>query len=153
MGDMTGTFPVDSVVEEEQTVSAKDLAGSARARRAELGLTQEDVRARSGLSVTTIARIENGDPKVSMASLRRYDDAVGWPPGTAESHRRGRGGVVAMPTGVSDGNLSAMVEQLAPLIAEQLRARRGMTTINVAGLSAAVVVALEQLVAVLLEER
>ena len=128
-------------------VAAMDLARAARARRAELGLTQEEVRERSGLSVTTIARIESGHGSVKPASLRRYDIAVQWPTGTAESWRLGRGGIVSVAA-ASSADLVALAEQLAPLVARNLRAAaRSASTVDVSGLSAEQVAVIEAMVA------
>lgn len=100
-----------------------------KARRIEAGLTQEDVRLRSGLSVTTIAKIEAGDASVSRASFDRYDDALS--PGWLLSEDVGR-----------------LVESLAPLVAERLLARRAPADamISVAGLPEVLVAVVERLV-------
>jgi transcriptional regulator with XRE-family HTH domain len=127
-------------------VSAMDLARAARARRAELGLTQEEVRERSGLSVTTIARIESGHGSVKPASLRRYDVALQWPTGTAESWRLGRGGIVSVAQ-ASNADLVALAEQLTPLIARNLRATQPVLTVDVSGLSPEQVAVIEAMVA------
>src|SRR4051812_19732290 len=76
--------------------SPEALARAARQRRAELRMSQEDVRAASGLSVTTIGKVERGDHAlvVQPATLRRLDLALRWPVGTAESWYAGRGGIV-----------------------------------------------------------
>ena len=65
----------------------EQLARAVRQRRAELRLSQEDVRRTSGLSITTIGKIERGDPDivVQKATMRRLDVALRWPVGTAES--------------------------------------------------------------------
>jgi transcriptional regulator with XRE-family HTH domain len=71
-----------------------ELGSAVRRRRAELGVSQQDVRHSSGLSVTTISKIERGesDAGVQPATLRRLDAALSWPPGTASSYLSGHGG-------------------------------------------------------------
>lgn len=102
-----------------------------RENRISLGLTQEDVRERSGLSITTIAKIEAGDPTASRGSLHRYDEAL-------------TGG-----EGPLSADVSRLVETLAPLVAERLLAQRAPSdaTISVAGLPEVLVAVLERLVA------
>ena len=126
-------------------VSPDDLARAVRQRRAELRMSQQDIRDASGLSITTIGKLERGGPDliVQTATLRRLDLALQWQVGTAESWLAGHGGVVDTPTGV---NLAAWVAELAPLVAAQLRAEREPpSTLSVAGLPEPVVAALEQL--------
>lgn len=102
-----------------------DEKADLRARRVQLGITQEEVRARTGLSVTTIAKIESGDPTVSRSSLRRYEEALR-----------------------SGDEIVSLVEELAPLVAEQLRAGAVPVerSIGVDGIPEDIVLALEQLV-------
>lgn len=120
------------------------LARAVRLRRAELRMSQDDVRHESGLSVTTIGKIEKGEPDLAVqrTTLRRLDAALQWPAGTAESWLAGRGGVV--PTPATD--VVSLVEELAPLVAAQLRGERMQSVVAVDGLPAEVVRAFEQLV-------
>lgn len=108
-------------------------------------MSQEDVHDRSGLSVTTVSKIERGDPDlhVQRVTLRRLDVALQWPVGTSESWYLGHGGVVATPA-VTD--VATLVEELAPLVAAQLRDERAQSTVSVADMPADVVRALEQLI-------
>lgn len=130
MGAMAGTSLVDKVSAgaghlASESVTDQELARAAYTRRkVEQQLTQEQVRDRSGLSITTIARIERGDPSVSEKSLRRYDLAVDWPPGTAASWRRGRGGMVQVPNGPSPETLSPALKQELRELAEELWKQR-----------------------------
>lgn len=120
------------------------LARAVRQRRAELRLSQEEIRHATGLSVTTIGKIEAGGPDLAVqrSTLRRLDVALEWPVGTCESWFAGRGGVVSA-TATTD--VAALVEELAPLVAAQLRGERGESTVSVAGLPPDVVEALERL--------
>ena len=127
------------------------LARAVLARRNELGLSQQDVREASGLSVTTISKIERGytDVGVQPATLRRLDAALQWQAGTAESWLEGSGGVV-----VHDGERPAeipLVAQLVPQILAALDARAGVgsVTTNLSRLPAPVRRAVEDLVATL----
>lgn len=125
------------------------LAAAARQRRAELRLSQEDIRKVSGLSITTIGKIEKGDPDLVLqtATMRRLDLALGWPVGTAEAWYHGQGGVVRNPTIDPSGDLARWVEHLAPLVAEQLRVRQTPpTTLSVVGLPESIVAALDHLI-------
>lgn len=57
-----------------------------KARRDQLGLTQEQVSAKGGPSDTTMTKIENGDGKPPAdLTLRKLDRALSWAPGTARS--------------------------------------------------------------------
>jgi transcriptional regulator with XRE-family HTH domain len=111
-------------------------------------MSQEDVRRESGLSVTTIGKIEKGDPDLTVqrATLRRLDIALQWPAGTSESWFAGRGGLVV--EGAATAGVAALVDELTPLVAAQLRGGREQSVISVAGLPPDVVRALEQLVTV-----
>jgi transcriptional regulator with XRE-family HTH domain len=115
-----------------------------RARRRELRISQEDIRAASGLSITTIGKIENGDAelRVQRATMRRLDQALQWPVGTCESWYMGRGGITAATV-----DHAALVSELAPLVAAQLRDQRQNHSLSVVDLPAEIVTALEQLVA------
>lgn len=149
---MVITRPVDDDPEEFSSVpsgvvaSPPALASAVRQRRADLRMSQEDVRQASGLSVTTISKIEHGDPDlhVQRATMRRLDLALRWPAGTSESWYEGRGGVVEAPP-MTD--VAALVDELAPLVAAQLRGERQQSVISIAGLPPGVVRALELLVA------
>lgn len=60
------------------------LGQAVKARRAELGLTQQDVAQAGGPSDTTQTGIENGTATaVSTATLRKLDFALGWASGSA----------------------------------------------------------------------
>lgn len=106
------------------TAVPEELARAVRQRRAELRLSQREVRESSGLSVTTISKIERGerDLVVQRATLRRLDLALQWPVGTAESWYDGRAGVLS-----SDARDSlvteAGLELLLPVVIEALAAR------------------------------
>ena len=110
------------------------LARAVRQRRAELRLSQEDVRRASGLSVTTIGKIERGDAQLTVqtATLRRLDLALQWPVGTCESWYEGRGGVITpAPSGSSSepltlGDISALV----PMVLQALEERSGVEPIS-----------------------
>lgn len=117
----TGTAPWSTY----DPAGGMDEKADLRARRIQLGITQEEVRARTGLSVTTIAKIESGDPTVSRSSLRRYEEALR-----------------------SGDEIVSLVEELAPLVAEQLRAGAVPVerSIGVDGIPEDIVLALEQLV-------
>lgn len=117
----TGTAPWSTY----DPAGGMDEKADLRARRVQLGITQEEVRARTGLSVTTIAKIESGDPTVSRSSLRRYEEALR-----------------------SGDEIVSLVEELAPLVAEQLRAGAVPVerSIGVDGIPEDIVLALEQLV-------
>lgn len=110
-------------------------------------MSQEDVRAASGLSVTTIGKVERGDHDlvVQPATLRRLDLALRWPVGTAESWYAGRGGIVTGGSDAAPSGLARIVEELAPMVAAQLRAEAQQSTLSVAGLPDDIVAALEQL--------
>lgn len=117
----TGTAPWSTY----DPAGGMDEKADLRARRIQLGITQEEVRARTGLSVTTIAKIESGDRTVSRSSLRRYEEALR-----------------------SGDEIVSLVEELAPLVAEQLRAGAVPVerSIGVDGIPEDIVLALEQLV-------
>lgn len=118
-------------------------------------MSQEDVRKVSGLSITTIGKIEKGAPDLVLqtATLRRLDLALGWPVGTAEAWYHGQGGVVRTPPTDIGGDVARWVEHLAPLVAEQLRvSQTPPTTLSVVGLPEAVVAAFEQLITVVRNE-
>lgn len=150
MSRMLSSTSVDDPSETFSDVRSPDmpspdaLARAARQRRAELRLSQEDVRAASGLSITTIGKIERGDPDLAVqkATMRRLDLALGWPVGTAESWYQGRGGLVPVPA-----DLERLAAELLPLLTAQLSAERSdPSAISVAGLPEPVVAAFEQLV-------
>jgi transcriptional regulator with XRE-family HTH domain len=104
-----------------------DLARAVLARRTELRMSQDDVRRVSGLSVTTVARIEHGDTdpdlRVQRATLRRLDLALRWPVGSCEAWYEGRRGVVPDPPGVLDGET---IEQLAARVLRVLESQRAI---------------------------
>ena len=155
---MLASTTVDSDAEEFSSLTSADvpapdvLARAVRQRRAELRLSQEDIRRASGLSVTTIGKIERGDPDdvVQRVTMRRLDLALRWPVGTCESWYDGRGGIVAVAD-LPDGDLGPLLDQLAPLIAERLGAATS-DTVSVAGLPPAIVTALRRLIAAVVAE-
>lgn len=141
--DMSNTF---SSLPSEDVPSPEALARAVRQRRADLRMSQEEVRRQSGLSVTTIGKIERGDTdlRVQRATLRRLDLGLRWPVGTCEAWYDGLGGVVA---GAIGADVAALVAELTPLIAEQLRSDQQQSTISVDGLPSYIVKTIEQLVA------
>lgn len=54
-----------------------------RARREQLGLQQEDLKARGGPSSTTMSQVENGRGTPSTLILRRLDKGLDWQAGSA----------------------------------------------------------------------
>jgi transcriptional regulator with XRE-family HTH domain len=132
-------------------LTPEQLARAVRLRRAELRMSQEDIRRASGLSITTIGKIEHGAPDlvVQNATLRRLDVALGWPVGTAEAWYQGRAGVVPGAGGVAPSDLHRLVEELLPLLeeagAQVARRRETPTALSVVGLPEEIVAALEQL--------
>lgn len=125
------------------------LASAVRERRTALGLSQQDLRDASGLSVTTISKIERGEGAVQPATLRRLDAALAWSPGTAESWLEGRGGLVpdAPDDDVSEADLVAAI---LPDVLRALDERRGsgfQVRTNLARLPAPVREAVETLIA------
>ena len=48
-----------------------------RARREQLGLTRDEARARSGIGLQTLIRIEAGNPGASLACVQRAAAALG----------------------------------------------------------------------------
>jgi len=56
-------------------------------RRTELGLTTQEVEDRGGPTRPTQNRFEKGrtSPELQMGTLAKYDQALEWPPGTAEA--------------------------------------------------------------------
>lgn len=123
-------------------VAAMDRGNAARARRAELGLTQDDVRKLSGLSVTTISKIERGEAPIKASSLRRYDLAVKWAPGTAESWEAGRGGTVFV------SHAGAEADELVARVVQMLKGEQALAgpTISVGDLPEPIVGALRAFV-------
>jgi len=138
-------------VDSPDVVDPRALAVAVRQRRAALDISQEDVRSRSGLSVTTISKIERGDPELTVqkATLRRLDLALEWRVGTAESWLAGNGGIVTDDVG-EPPDLVRWAEELAPLVARQLRQdRQAAAQLSVEGLPEDVVAALGQLITVI----
>lgn len=120
--------PMDKVAEQDPSLASdpmptpEALGRAVRQRRAELDMSQEDVRSASGLSVTTIGKIEHGDPdlRVQRATLRRLDLALRWPVGTCESWNEGRGGVV---TDSPVTMLAETIEDIANRVQRRLEER------------------------------
>lgn len=145
--NMTDTTSGENFLGESTGVPSDPVSGQelARAvltrRRIELGLTQDQVYERSGISTTTQSKIERGRG-ASETTLRRLDLALDWPAGTCKSYYQGRGGVLT-PSPHADAH--QLLEELAPMVSERLRAQREV--VSVAGLPPAVVVALERLIA------
>lgn len=68
---------------EDQIQRRRDLlAHLVKTEAGRLGLAQAELAKRSGLSRSTIQRLEKGQP---VKKLKRLDDALGWPPGQAQS--------------------------------------------------------------------
>lgn len=65
----------------EYTLGVVDTAGGIKAARAAAEITQRELAARTGFTVTTIARYESGDQNPSMDALERLSAALGCPPG------------------------------------------------------------------------
>lgn len=63
--------------EREATPLDKILGDRLRELRAEHGLTQREVMARTGLNKTKVTRYENGKTEVDLATLLRFGAAVG----------------------------------------------------------------------------
>lgn len=89
-----------------------------RARREELGLSQEDLAAIGGPSTTTVSKIENGEAKaIRHRTALDLDRALGWRMGSTEDVLYG----VAAPKVVSqpDATYTAPQDQgKAPVVAE-----------------------------------
>ncbi len=60
----------------EQLRPAEDLARLIIRRRMQLGLTQEDVARRMGTTNTVISRLESGQHRASLTTLRRLAEAL-----------------------------------------------------------------------------
>jgi transcriptional regulator with XRE-family HTH domain len=54
----------------------KKLGERIRARRLALGLTQEDVAKRAGITAVHVSRIEHGEPDVSLDTMKRLAAAL-----------------------------------------------------------------------------
>ncbi|WP_336794220.1 helix-turn-helix domain-containing protein [Gordonia malaquae] len=75
------------------------LAEHARRRREELGLRQDELKARGGPSTTTLTKIENATPPTpAPGTLRKLDHGLGWSSGSAR--RVLDGGEPTLATGV-----------------------------------------------------
>jgi transcriptional regulator with XRE-family HTH domain len=61
--------------------TVRDLGKNLRAARERLGLTQEEVAARSGVQAGEISRIERGKRDPQVSTLEKIASAVGVPPG------------------------------------------------------------------------
>lgn len=145
---MVETISVDSQQEyfsqEGDGPYPEALARKVRRRRSELRLSQEDVREASGLSVTTIGKIERGDDdvRIQRATMRRLDAALDWPIGTCESVFEGR----EAPRAIGE-DLQVIVEAaVARAVNERLLEDRLASAISVAGLPPEVARALDGLV-------
>ena len=58
-------------------VNIKELGENIRARRVGLGMTQQDLEARSGVSICTLSRIEKGVVEVGILKLFYIAEALG----------------------------------------------------------------------------
>lgn len=67
-----------------------DAATAFIARRIELGLTQEQVRDLTGLSVSSLIDFEKCRSWPREQTLQKLEDAVGWPPGALRAIRAGK---------------------------------------------------------------
>jgi transcriptional regulator with XRE-family HTH domain len=59
-----------------------DLAAVVLDRRAELGMTHDDVARAGGPSSPTMTKIENGRGPISDSTMKRLERALGWVPGS-----------------------------------------------------------------------
>ena len=138
---------VDDDAEKYSSLASADvpapdvLAAAVRQRRAELRMSQEDVRRTSGLSVTTIGKIERGDPDdiVQRVTMRRWTLPCAGRSAPASRGTTAAVGSSPSPTCLPTATSGPLLDRLAPLIAERLEARRSRSTINVDGLPPAVV--------------
>lgn len=74
------------------------LAQEVRDARAAAGIaTADDLARAAGLSTPTVVKVEEG-ARVSAASLRAIDAALGWPPGASERLAAGGDPHLAIPT-------------------------------------------------------
>lgn len=68
------------------SADAKLLGQFVKARREELGLSQQEVADAGGPSDTTMSKLENGlTDTVSNRTLKRLDSALGWEAGSARA--------------------------------------------------------------------
>jgi transcriptional regulator with XRE-family HTH domain len=137
---MLDTFTVDKFSELDRALDSgrvvvpEELGRAVRQRRAELRMTQQEVRAASGLSVTTISKIETGSHDLSVhdSTLRRLDLALQWPVGTAEAWLAGRAGIVAQTPATLDRSAIAAV---VPMVIEALQAQSDVSLSTMAYLA------------------
>jgi transcriptional regulator with XRE-family HTH domain len=62
------------------------LGHAARARRLELGLSQEEVSLESGVAQNSISRLENGKDNITYYNLKRLTDALEIPASELLAH-------------------------------------------------------------------
>jgi transcriptional regulator with XRE-family HTH domain len=89
---------------------------TARLRRLEQRLTKIDLQRISGLSPTTISKIEESDTSVTQTTMRRYSLAVGWDERTLEQLRAGRRVLLGGSqdgSGLSDENIARVAEAIS----------------------------------------
>jgi HTH-type transcriptional regulator / antitoxin HipB len=72
--------------------STRDLAGTARGRRADLGISQNELARRAGVSRKWIYEFEAGKPAVELALVLRVLDALGLTLDLGKTPERGGGG-------------------------------------------------------------
>lgn len=58
-------------------------------RRAELGMTQQDLATAAGIARPTLGKIERGVNIPRPVTMGKLDKALGWAPGTARAHAAG----------------------------------------------------------------
>lgn len=94
---------------------AAKLAEAVKARRHQLGLTPDLVKAAGGPSATVLSQIENAyDNDYRLPTLAKLDRALQWPAGTAAA--LWEGGELPSAPAVNDGELEAALDRLAGLI-------------------------------------
>lgn len=121
---------------------------TARLRRLEQGLSKIELQRISGLSPTTISKIEDADTSVTVTTMRRYSLGVGWDERTLETLRAGRRLPLSLEeTGLSEDNLARVAEAIG-----RMRPHRAHS-VDVSGLSRSDVELVERLVERLTELR
>lgn len=152
VADKTGVDLWRTILETDVVRSLDGVAGAgdrwgktARLRRLEQGLSKIELQRISGLSPTTISKIEEADPSVTVTTMRRYSLAVGWDERTLEMLRAGR----RLPDdiGMSEDSLARLAEAVG-----RIRPARSQS-LDVSGLSRPDVELVERLVERLTELR
>lgn len=154
VADKTGVDLWRTILETDVVRSLDGVAGAgdrwgktARLRRLEQGLSKIELQRISGLSPTTISKIEEADPSVTVTTMRRYSLAVGWDERTLEMLRAGRRLPSIDEIGLSDDNLARVAEAIG-----RIRPQPGQS-VDVSGLSRSDVELVERLVERLTELR